>query len=127
MNNPEDREILSAGPFTLRLNDSGVSVEENAEVRRVFLWQDIVVVHRYPLSDPSPYNCDAPQWPRCENCEEYRSGDRCPNCALLVIRDPLEIYESFNYGLQFSDHYHREAFLKWVSEGIGVQRSGPTA
>lgn len=116
--NPEDRLVLVGPELGLVFSHSGLAFTDDSWWSlRELPWDRILGAEPHPLSDPDPIDWEAPQFPRCRCCSVYyRRREHCERCAVLIVTDPLAIYESLHYGLRFSDRYYREAFLKWLGE-----------
>ena len=118
--NPGDRPALVGVDLGVVISDTGLAFTDDswASVRDL-PWDRILGAKPHPLSDPEPLDWEAPQIPRCGGCGVYyvRTAE-CPTCAVLTVTDPLGVYDSFRYGLRFSDPYYREAFLKWLGEHV---------
>jgi hypothetical protein len=116
--NPEDRQALVGPDLGVVLSHAGLAFTDDSwHPVRDFSWDRILRAVPHPLSDPDPIDWEAPQIPRCRSCNTYYPrGEHCEKCVLLLVTDPLTVYEAFHYGLRFSDPYYREAFLKWLGE-----------
>ena len=118
-NNPQDRDIVIGRNRRLALSPHGIEILDDKQALKVCPWNEVIRAIPYPLDQHA--FCEEAQLPipKCPSCGAYRDQDCCDTCACLCITDTMGIFEEFEYALEFSDPYYREAFVKWVLDRIG--------
>jgi len=87
--NPEDRVLLEGEALRVRFDADGLHFQnDTGSITRSFPWPDV----------------------------SGMAACTCERCLIVFIRDKRGVYENFDYELEFTDNYYKEAFVKWAAK-----------
>lgn len=117
--NPETEKRLCGKSLKIVITPEGISAfEERTGVLIIFFKKkDIIECKPHDLVRPGPFDdFRNSEIRKCESCDSYydSSVGACKMCASLYIKDPMKIYENFEYALKFGNRYYRDAFMKFI-------------